>query len=295
MPTMRPLTANLILLGCAAIWGLAFLFQKSAMEHVGPLQFVAARCAVAAVVLAPLALIEHRAAFGSPAIAGMGRTIVGAGLLFLVAAYLQQRGIVTASVTNTAFLTTLYVVATPLIAWALIGSGQRPGRHVWMAVVLSSTGAWLLGGGGSLGLGAGDALVIASTLFWAWHVVVLAMAAPMGRPLLLMCGQFAVAAALASAGALAFEGIEAGGIANAAVEIAFVGVLSSAVTFTLFAMALRATSAAVATIIASTEAPLAAIGASILLGERLTATGLAGAVLMLAAVLVAQRSAPHKR
>lgn len=292
---MRPLTANLLLLACAAIWGVAFLFQKSAMEHVGPLQFVAARCAVAALVLAPLALIEHRAARRRAVPGGMARTVLYAGLLFFVAAYLQQRGIVTASVTNTAFLTTLYVVATPLMAWALMGAGQRPGTNVWLAVALSTAGAWLLGGGGALTFGHGDVLVIAATLFWAWHVVVLAIAAPMGRSVLLTCGQFAVAAVLAGVAALAFESFDPRALRDAATQIAFVGVLSSAVTFTLFAMALRATSAAVAAIIASSEAPFAAVGAFLVLGERMTLAAVGGAVLMLTAVLIAQRGASRDR
>ena len=56
---MNRLNADLILLAAAAIWGLAFLFQKSAMAHVGPLTFIAARSALAAVALAPLAWREH--------------------------------------------------------------------------------------------------------------------------------------------------------------------------------------------------------------------------------------------
>ena len=44
----------------AAIWGFAFLFQKSAMTHIGPLVFVATRSIVACVALAPMVLIEQR-------------------------------------------------------------------------------------------------------------------------------------------------------------------------------------------------------------------------------------------
>jgi hypothetical protein len=37
----------------AALWGFAFLFQKSAMSHVGPLTFIGARGVVASLALAP--------------------------------------------------------------------------------------------------------------------------------------------------------------------------------------------------------------------------------------------------
>ena len=52
---MSRLNADIALLLAAAVWGVAFLFQKSAMDHVGPLAFIAARAALAAVALAPLA------------------------------------------------------------------------------------------------------------------------------------------------------------------------------------------------------------------------------------------------
>jgi drug/metabolite transporter (DMT)-like permease len=55
---MSRLHADIALLFAAAIWGLAFVFQKSAMSHVGPLTFLAARSTVAALALAPLAMRE---------------------------------------------------------------------------------------------------------------------------------------------------------------------------------------------------------------------------------------------
>ena len=57
---MSRLHADLALLFAAVIWGLAFVFQKSAMSHVGPLTFLAARGAVGALALLPLAIREAR-------------------------------------------------------------------------------------------------------------------------------------------------------------------------------------------------------------------------------------------
>jgi drug/metabolite transporter (DMT)-like permease len=284
---MRPVHANLLLVLCAAIWGLSFLFQKTAMEHVPPFQFVAARCALAAVALVPFALIEHRSS-GPIALRGLTRMMGIAGGVFLVAAYLQQVGIISATVTNSAFLTALYVVITPLLVWGLMG--QRPQSMMWAAVALSAGGAWLLGGGGPLAFGKGEFAVLLATVFWALHVVVLGVSAPLGRPIALTAGQFAVAAVLATACALAFERIDVNGLQRAGLEIAYVGILSGALTFSIFTVALRSTSASAATVIASTEAPFAAVGAYVMLGERLTLTGMIGAAMMVAAALAANAS-----
>ena len=67
------------------------------------------------------------------------------GVVFFTAAALQQVGIVTATVTNTSFLTALYVVVTPFLLWLL--RHERPGPRVWLASGLAFIGIWALGGG----------------------------------------------------------------------------------------------------------------------------------------------------
>ncbi|MGE0699488.1 MAG: DMT family transporter [Hyphomicrobiaceae bacterium] len=281
---MRRLHADLLLLVSAAVWGIAFLFQKSAMDHVGPVLFVAARGTVASLALLPLAVREMQS--GSVGWRPVLRAAFGAGLAFLVAAVLQQWGLVTASVTNTGFLTALYVVVTPFIAWAVIG--RRPAPLVWGAVALSFCGTWLLGGGTLAAFSQGDALVAASAALWALHVVLVGRAAPLARPIAFTTLQFVVVALGAWALALALEPVSLAGLGEAWVEIAYVGLLSSALTFTLFSIALRHTGPSEATIIVSTETLFAAGAAWWLLGERLPPIGWAGAGLILVATLLVQ-------
>src|SRR5258706_12879868 len=62
---LRPMSrfeADILLVFTALIWGVAFLFQKSATAHVGPLTFLALRGLIAILALAPLALRESRRA-----------------------------------------------------------------------------------------------------------------------------------------------------------------------------------------------------------------------------------------
>jgi hypothetical protein len=76
-------------------------------------------------VLAPLAFLEHRRS-PIPVTGPLIATGVLAGSAFVVASFLQQSGLITASVTNTAFLTALYVVATPFIGFTLTRSAIPP-------------------------------------------------------------------------------------------------------------------------------------------------------------------------
>jgi drug/metabolite transporter (DMT)-like permease len=283
---MRRIEADLALLLAAAVWGTAFLFQKSATAHVGPLTFLAARAALAALALAPFAWREHRRAetCGLPRglliIAGWG------ALYFFLGGWLQQAGIATATVTNTGFLTALYVVITPVIAWGM--NGRRPNPIVWPAVALSTIGTWLLGGGSVGAFSWGDQLVALSAVFWAAHVVVTGRAAPFRRPIDFTAIQFAGVAALAGIGAALTERPTMDGLMAAGPDIAFVGLLSSALTFTLLTVALQHTPPSEAAVIVSLETVFAALVAYLVLGERLGALGWTGAGLILLAILLVQ-------
>jgi len=282
---MSRLNADIALFFAAAVWGVAFVFQKSAMDHIGPLAFIAARGLVAALALAPLAVREHRQV---AATAGMGFWVIAicGGCAFFIAAWLQQAGLRTATVTNTGFLTALYVVITPFIAWGW--SGKVPNPIVWPAVLLSALGTWLLGGGTLSAFSAGDQLVALSAVFWAIHVVVTGRASPFGRPIAFTAVQFAVVAVLAVLGAALLETTTLEGLAGAAIDIAYVGLLSSALTFTILTVALQHTPPSEAAVIVSMETVFAALAAYLVLGERLAAIGWAGAGLILLATLLLQ-------
>ncbi|HEY7549501.1 MAG TPA: DMT family transporter [Hyphomicrobiaceae bacterium] len=282
---MSRLNADIVLLLAAAVWGVAFLFQKSAMDHIGPLAFIAARGTVAALVLAPLAWRERRRAAPPAGLPFFGIAAWG-GVAFFVAAWLQQAGIQTATVTSTGFLTALYVVLTPLIAWAW--SGRVPGPMVWPAVALSALGTWLLGGGELGGFAFGDRLVALSALFWALHVVITGHAAPFGRPLAFTALQFAVVGTLAALAAAFTETTTLDGLARAAPDILYVGLLSSALAFTVLTVALQHTPPSEAAVIVSIETVFAALAAFLVLGERMPAVGWLGAALILGATLLLQ-------
>jgi drug/metabolite transporter (DMT)-like permease len=283
---MSRLNADLVLLLAAAVWGVAFLFQKSAMDHVGPLVFIAARGVLAAATLAPLAWREHRRASAGSAGPAFWAIAICGGLAFFGAAWLQQAGIRTTTVTNSSFLTALYVVLTPFVAWAW--SGRVPSAMVWPAVALSALGTWLLSGGALGVFSFGDGLVAVSALFWAVHVVITGRAAPFGRPIGFTAIQFAVVAALAAVGSTLLETTTLAGFARAAPDILYVGLLSSALTFTLLTVALQYTPPSEAAVIVSMETVFAALAAYLVLGERLSAVGWLGAALILGATVLLQ-------
>ncbi len=278
--------ANLMLVGVAAIWGLAFVFQKTAMMHIGPHTFLALRAIIAALILAPIAYFYEDAGRADRPTAPFWLIACAGGLTFFTGGILQQTGLVTATVTNTGFLTGIYVVITPILMWLVLA--RPPGRIIWLAVALAFIGTWMLGGGTIGGFSWGDWLVVFSSLFWASHMLVIEHSGRHARPIAFTTVQFAVVAIISGIGALTFEAPSLEALIKAAPEIAYVGVLSSALTFTLLAVAMRYTTAAEATIIVSTETVFAAISGVLLLSERLEWIGWLGAALIFSATLIVQ-------
>jgi drug/metabolite transporter (DMT)-like permease len=287
---MRRLHADILLLMAAAIWGLAFVFQKSAMDHISECLFIAARGFVASAALAPLAWLEGQR---QPRAADL-RTVLpialAGGAAFFLGAIFQQIGLRTTSIGNTGFLTGLYVIVTPFLMWVL--TRHAPSRLVWLAVALSFVGTWLLGGGTLTGFSFGDLLVAICALFWAGHMVIVGRSSGFDRPITFTAIQFAVVGTLGLLGAILTEPLTIGGmikgLSGAAGSIAYVGLLSSALTFTLLAVAMKHTPTSEAAIIVSLEAVFAALAGALLLGERLSWIACAGAAMILIATLIVQ-------
>jgi drug/metabolite transporter (DMT)-like permease len=129
-------------------------------------------------------------------------------------------------------------------------------------------------------------------------MLITGMSAPYACPITFTALQFAALAVVGIAAIIVTrEPVTMAGLMGAACSIAFVGLLSSALTFTLLAMALKHTPPVEAAILVSMETLFAAAAGAVLLGERLTPMAWAGAGAMFAATLLVQ-AAPlteHRR
>ena len=286
---MSRLQANLLLTLIALIWGSAFVAQARGMELVGPLQFTGVRFLIGALVVAPLAWREWRrlAREQRPLTRMDGGHIALLGGLMTLGAVLQQVGIQHTTVTNAGFLTALYVPLVPVLGGLLLR--QRAHGSVWPAAAGCVAGAFLLSGAHELRLALGDLWVIASALPWAVHVLMVGRVADrMNAPFSVACGQFFLVGLAALAYALAFEPWSWTGLGEATGAILYTGVMSVGVAFTAQVVAQRYSHAADAAIILSSETVFSAAFGYLLMGDRLSAAGLAGCALILVSMLGVQ-------
>jgi drug/metabolite transporter (DMT)-like permease len=278
--------ANLCLLSAGAIWGGGFVAQSTAMEYVGPMVFTWTRFFCAFLVLLPFAVQEHRKLKEHPAQIPWAKFIL-VGLFLFLAIASQQYGLLTTSVSNSGFLTGLYVIFVPLIGYILFR--DRPHKAIWPGAALALTGIYLLTGAHATEIVPGDVLTVICAVLWGLQILFAGKAmAECPRPLTLAATQFGVCIVLAFLVSLSTERIDPLGIALAAPEILFAGIISGGLAFTLQIIGQRHTTPAAAALILSTEALFAAVFAAILLNERLGPTALVGGLLIIAAILVVE-------
>jgi len=287
-PMSRPL-AVLLLLIATAIWGLAFVAQKAAMAHMGPLTFSGTRFLLGGVALLPFALIELRRKAVSPSQFSRRLWLQIAVLCaaFFAGSILQQYGLAQTSVTNSGFLTALYVLFVPLIAFAVIRA--RPHPIIYLGAPLALIGIFYLNGGRLEAFNVGDMLVVVSAVFWGGHVFMLGLLTRQtGLPIVLSAITVLSVGVVCLAFAFVFEVPELSGILSGWVQILYVGLMSTAIAFTLQAIGQQHVPSANAAIILSAESLFAALGGALLLGERLPLVGYAGAALIFFAIILVE-------
>ena len=283
---MSRMTANLLLLISALIWGAAFVAQSTAMEHLGPFSFTGVRFGLSALVVLPFAWREWSRVQPRPD-ANVKALIVLTAVAFFLGSILQQIALKSTSVTNAGFLTGLYVVMAPFFTWMILRS--LPHAIVWPASILSLAGTYLLGEGAAGALSFGDYLVIASAVFWALQIIFLGLAAiRTGTPVSIAFMQFMITAILSLVAAAILETISWEAITGAWLELLYAGIVSGGIGFTLQAIGQRHTPPADAAVILSAESLFAALAGGILLGERLELSGWIGCTLILTAVIAVQ-------
>ncbi len=280
----RPV-AVLLLLIATMIWGLAFVAQKFATFWMGPLTFTGARYLLGGVCILPVALWEYSRR-RRPVTRRQWRLLGIFTAVFFTGTWLQQAGLVTSTVTNGGFLTGLYVLFVPFIL--LVAYRQRPHPILWLGVPMALSGIYFLSGGLSR-FHSGDALLVACAVCWAGHILLLGyLARDTGLPIFVSAFCFIGAGILSTFGAFVLETPNLTGLAQGWMAIAFSGIFSTAVAFSLQAIGQQHVPSTNAAIILSAESLFASLGGALILHEQLTAGGYAGAGLILTAIVLVE-------
>ena len=283
------LRADLLMLLTALIWGTTFVAQKMGMDAIGPFLYTGLRFALGAVLLIPVLYWFSLRRRAQNAVSPVNRSsIIGGitlGVVLTIGINLQQVGLMFTTVTNSGFITGLYVIMVPLLGLLI---GQRTGAGTWLGASLAVVGMYLLSVGENFSVASGDWLQLAGAVIWGVHVLLAGRMASRHDPILIAYVQFITCAVISSLLALAFEPWVLEKIIQALPAIVYGGALAVAVGFTLQLVAQRDAPPAHAAIILSLEAVFAAMAGWVMMDETLTLRGFIGCGLMFAGMLVAQ-------
>ena len=288
----------ILLLITAILWGMAFVAQTDASQHVQPFTFNASRNFVGALFLTGVIAWRKRTGADKPPRedgTGYNRRAllvggIACGAVLFAASYLQQAGITSypsdAAISGrSGFITALYMVMVAVVG---LFTSKKPHPIVLVAVGVALAGMWFLCvPDGIDSIYFGDVLVFLCAIGYAAQIIVIDRfthvdGVRLSRVQLLTSG------GLSLVGMLLFEQPEPALILAALVPILYAGICSDGIAYTFQIIAQQTTDATVASILMSLESVFAALGGWLILSEALTPVELLGCALVFAAVMLAQ-------
>ncbi|MBO5067507.1 MAG: DMT family transporter [Clostridia bacterium] len=302
----KKLSANLMLLIAALIWGSTFVAQTTASDTVEPFTFLFSRSFLGFLFLIPviaffnyknnknLLKTQTRHTLKPTKLTLVAGVLCGVALT--VASYCQQKGI--ALMTDNAsgkagFITALYIVFTPIFGVIL---KRRIPKIVVVCVPIATFGFYLLCIKSGFFIELGDLLTLVSAFFFTFHILIIDYFMEKGAdPIKTSCIQFFCVGIISLVCAFIFEQPDLSIIWNAKLEIMYAGFLSSGIAYTLQIIAQKNADPTSATLIMSLESVFAVLSGWLVLGEALSIRELIGCLLVFVAVILAQARFPTKK
>lgn len=291
------LKGNLLLLLTAMSWGSGFAIRKLGTAAIPPMTFNALRELLGAIFLLPLLwytlktskyfdhsnnrhhVLEYR----------RKKVIKGGifcGVLFTAASMLQSLGLATVSAGKSGFITSMYVVLTPLIAMVL---GTRIKKKSLACIVLALLGFCFLSLNGGLGgIHMGDLLLLGGAFCFAAHIVTVEAFVDKSNGLLIAVTQMVFLGIVGLAISVPIEHPTWGQFVACVPALLLCAFVTCTIGNTSQIIGQRYTDATSAALIMGLESVFSVVFGSIILGEMMPAKELVGCLLIFIAVTANQ-------
>jgi drug/metabolite transporter (DMT)-like permease len=265
----------LAMLATAAIWGGSFVVMKDSLEKQDVFSFLASRF-----ILASILMFMYR----PTALRGLSKKFVLRGIfagILLGSGYIFQTfGLTNTTVSNTGFITGLYLVFTPLIS--LIILRKHVIRIQWLAVLLAFIGLFLISYNG-VSIGRGETLVLISAILYGAHFVALGEWSDGGNTYALTLIQIATLAVMASLFTIK-DGFQIPPDSSVWLAVLFTAVFATFLAFLVQTKAQSVMSATAASVLLATETPFAVIFGLYFNSDPLTLKIITGGILVMGAM-----------
>lgn len=288
---------NFLLVLTAFIWGCAFVAQSVGVEYVGPFTMNSVRTLLGGVTLLPVIWVLDRKKNKKENLESISKeerkqerkTLflggICCGCLLAVASSLQQIGIMYTTAGKAGFITALYILIVPIFGLVI---GKKVGIKVWIGVGLAAVGMYCLCITDGFSIGMGDVLVLICAVIFSFHILAIDYFSPKVDGVKMSCIQFWVCGILCGIPMILTEHPQISQIMEAWLPIAYAGILSCGVAYTLQIVAQKNVDPTVASLLLSLESVFAVLAGAMILHERLSIKETIGCVLVFAAIILAQ-------
>lgn len=273
--------SDLSLLFVALVWGGGFVAVKDALNTMTPMVLMALRFTIAALILY---VFLHKW-IGKITISDWKKGAVVGTFLFTAFAA-QTYGLQYTTASKQGFLTAVYVVVVPLLAWIIYR--KRPSTKAFIGSAITLAGIGLISLNSEFSLNIGDSLTLLCAVLFAAHILSIEYFAKSMETVKLAFIQIAVAAVMCIIFALLTEPIPTEISTRAWSAILYLAVFSTFACFTVQTIAQKYTSSSHASIIMSLESVFAALLGVVLLSEEMTLKMVIGCVMIFAAILIVE-------
>jgi drug/metabolite transporter (DMT)-like permease len=283
------ITRNLLylaMLATAAVWGGSFVLMKDAIVQQDVYSFLSTRF-----ILAALLMIAYRPTVFRGLSSRFIKQGVLAGVLLSGGYIFQTLGLAKTTVSNTGFITGMYLVFTPLIS--LIILKRKVLLVQWFAVAIAMIGLILISYNG-ISIGTGEILVLISAIAFGAHFVALGEWSNGKNTYALTLIQILTVSAIATVCAF-INSFEVPPSASVWQAIAFTAVFATFLAFLVQTKAQSVMSATVASVLLAMETPFAVVLGVLILNDPLTLRIIVGGSLVMIAMGVVIWSDKEKK
>lgn len=277
-----------MLLLTSFIWGSAFVAQVTGMDLIGPFAFNTSRSVLAVISLGLLTFFIKDRVKGK--VSDLIKGGLACGFFLFMGTSLQQVGIAYTTAGKTSFITTLYILIIPIFGFIFLK--HKVNLITWFAVLLGLIGLYLIAipSTSSFSMNKGDFIVFIGSFFWSGHILVIDYFNKKVDVLRLSLLQFAMVAVLSGIITFIFER-ETTTMVNIFLSwksIAYAGVLSAAVAYTLQMVGQKYTTPVLASLILSLESVFGALSGYLFLNEILSTKEFIGCTILFIAIIIVQ-------
>ncbi len=280
---------------CAFIWGTAFIAQSIGGEYAEPLTFNCARSVLATIFLTGCCFLFDKLSGKNFNLLGSTETIykkklikggITCGLFLSLAMLFQQIGIMYTTVGKSGFITALYIVLVPVLSYIVYHRAVSLLQGI--SVAIAAIGMYFICINEGFSINKGDFYTLLCAFCFAAQIIYVENIIKNLDGVRLSLIQFAVCSLVNGILMLFFENPSLTNIMLGWLPIAYAGIMSSGVAYTLQIVGQKHVSSVLACMLMSLESAFALLSGWLILGQAMSLREIFGCCLVFAAIILAQ-------